>query len=48
MTLVWQIFDDEVRVYEPDNTGWFYDFGFYIAVISGFGSIRLFRRDKKD
>ncbi len=48
VTLVWQIFDDEVRVYEPDNTGWFYDFGFYIAVISGFGSIRLFRRDKKD
>jgi hypothetical protein len=40
-------FDKNIRVYEVMNTGWWYDFGFYIAVISGFGGISLFRKDKK-
>lgn len=40
------IFDDAVRIYEPNNTGIWYDVGFYIAVISGFGSIGL-RRGRK-
>lgn len=47
ITLVWQIFDGDVRIYEPDNTGWWYDFGFYIAVISGFGSIAVSRRKQR-
>ena len=47
VTLIVQIFDEDIRVYEPSNTGWFYDFGFYIAVISGFGSIGLARGKKK-
>jgi hypothetical protein len=47
ITLIVQIFDEDIRVYEPNNTGWFYDFGFYIAVISGFGSIGLARGKKK-
>ena len=47
ITLIVQIFDDDIRVYEPYNTGWVYDFGFYIAVISGFGSIGLARGKKK-
>ena len=25
---------------------WWYDFGFYIAIISGFGGLSLFRRKK--
>jgi len=40
------IFDDTVRIYEANNTGIWYDLGFYIAVISGFGSLGL-RRGKK-
>ena len=37
------IFDHNIRVYEPTNTGWWYDFGFYIAIISGFGGVALTR-----
>ena len=49
ITLVVQIFDDDIRVYERFNSGWWYDFGFYIAVISGFGSVGFARgRRKKD
>ncbi|HEY5561664.1 MAG TPA: hypothetical protein VIK72_07905 [Clostridiaceae bacterium] len=34
-----------IRIYEVINTGWLYDLGFYIAVISGFGGLSLFRRN---
>jgi hypothetical protein len=29
-------FDESIRIYETYNTGWWYDFGFYIAIIGGF------------
>jgi len=45
-TLIVGIFDRSIRVYESYNTGWWYDFGFYIAVISGFGSLSLARGRK--
>ena len=32
------------RIYEPNNTGIWYDVGFYMAIISGFGSLRFSRR----
>jgi hypothetical protein len=44
ISLVVGIFNHDVRVYEPYNTGWWYDFGFYMAVISGFGGLSLVRR----
>lgn len=47
ISLIVGLFKDDVRIYEPMNTGWWYDFGFYIAVISGFGSIALTRKRKK-
>ncbi len=40
------LFDPDVRIYEPFNTGWWYDFGFYVAVISGFGGLSLTRKNK--
>ncbi len=43
VSLVIGIFNHNIRVYEPINTGWWYDFGFYIAVISGFGGLSLSR-----
>lgn len=46
-SLVIGLFSDSIRIYEPNNTGWWYDFGFYIAVISGFGGIALSRKRKK-
>jgi hypothetical protein len=47
LSLIVGLFKDGVRIYEPYNTGWWYDFGFYIAVIAGFGGIALSRRGKK-
>ena len=44
ISLVAGLFDPEVRIYELNNTGWLYDFGFYIAIISGFGGLSLARR----
>lgn len=48
ISLIARIFKENIRIYETMNTGWFYDLGFYIAVISGFGGISFFRdKDKK-
>jgi hypothetical protein len=46
ISLVIGLFKKGIRIYEVNNTGWLYDFGFYIAIISGFGGISFFR--KKD
>jgi hypothetical protein len=43
-SLIIGIFRPGIRVYESFNTGWWYDFGFYIAVISGFGGVSLSRK----
>ena len=40
-SLIRGIFNPNIRVYEPINTGWWYDFGFYMAIISGFGGLSL-------
>ena len=34
-------------MFEVLNSGWWYDLGFYAAIISGFGSISLFRKKDK-
>jgi len=47
VSLIVGLFKDGVRIYEPYNTGWWYDFGFYIAVIAGFGGIALSRKAKR-
>jgi len=47
LTLIVGIFDSGVRVYEVYNSGWWYDFGFYMAIISGFGGLSLSRKRKK-
>lgn len=47
ISLIIGIFKENIRIYEVNNTGWLYDLGFYIAVISGFGGLSLFRRKKE-
>ncbi len=47
LTLIIGLFDGQVRIYEVNNTGWWYDLGFYIAVISEFGGLHLSRRRRK-
>lgn len=48
ISLIVGLFNKSIRIYETYNTGWFYDLGFYIAVISGFGGISLSRRKRKE
>ena len=47
VSLVGSLFNNKLRIYETINIGWWYDFGFYIAIISGFGGISLSRKKKK-
>lgn len=47
-SLIMGLINKNIRVYETVNSGWFYDFGFYIAIISGFGGISLFRRKDRE
>jgi hypothetical protein len=42
--LVAKLFKPEISIYEVNNTGWWYDLGFYMAIISGFGGLSLARR----
>ena len=46
VSLIIGLFDHSIRVYETANTGWWYDFGFYIAIISGFGGLSFSRKRK--
>lgn len=46
ISLIVGIFDKHIRVYEVFNKGWFYDFGFYMAIVGGFGGLSLFRKNK--
>ncbi|MCR8645474.1 hypothetical protein NV379_22820 [Paenibacillus sp. N1-5-1-14] len=48
ISLIIGLFNHDIRVYETFNSGWWYDFGFYIAIISGFGGLSLFRRKKSN
>jgi hypothetical protein len=47
ISLIISLFDHNIRVYEVNNTGWWYDFGFYMAIISGFGGLSQSRKHKK-
>jgi hypothetical protein len=48
LSLIVSIFNHSIRIYETNNTGWWYDLGFYMAVISGFGGLALSRKDSKE
>jgi hypothetical protein len=50
VTLVVGIFTDAVRMYEPDNTGGWYDLGFLVGAtcIWGAGSHRAGRKSRRD
>jgi hypothetical protein len=47
LSLIVGIFKADVRLYEVNNTGWWYDLGFYIAVIAGFGGLALSRKRER-
>jgi len=39
--------DANYRIYEVYNKGWWYDLGYYMAIISGFGGLSLFRSRRR-
>ena len=47
VSLIWGYFNPSIRIYEVYNTGWWYDFGYYVAIIGGFGGFSLIRRQAK-
>ena len=46
ISLIWGLFNSDIRLYEPLNTGWAYDLGFYLAVIGGFSCFSSSSRNK--
>jgi len=47
VTLIIGFFNSNIRIYEIYNTGHWYDIGFYIAILGGFGGFALTRKRKK-
>jgi len=45
--LIAQLFNRDLRIYEIHNNGILYELGFYMAIISGFGSLNIFRQRRK-
>ena len=48
ITLVISLFNSRINIYEVYNIGFWYDFGFYMAIISGFGGLALSRKRHRD
>ena len=47
ISLIIGLVNGDIRIYEVYNSGWWYDLGYYMAIIGGFGGFSLFRREKK-
>jgi hypothetical protein len=47
VSLIISLFNGSIRIYEANNTGFLYDLGFYMAIISGFGGLSLTRKKIK-
>ncbi len=47
-SLIVGIFNHKIRVYEVYNRGWWYDLGFYIALLGGFGGLSIVRRKRDE
>lgn len=46
LSLILQIFNPEHSIYEINNSGIWYEIGFYMAIISGFGGLSLIRKKR--
>jgi hypothetical protein len=47
VSLIISLFRDPIQIYEPYNTGFWYDLAYYAAIIGGFGSLQLSRKGKR-
>jgi len=46
VSLIASIFNKNITIFESNNSGFWYGFGFYIAIIGGFGGLSLVRRKR--
>ena len=46
-SLIYSLFVPQASIYEVNNSGFFYDLGFYLAIVGGFGSLAFSRRKCK-
>jgi len=46
-TLVISLFNKDIGIYEINNVGFWYNFGYYMAIISGFGGLTLSRKKRR-
>ena len=46
ISLVVSFFRPEITIYDCHNTGLWYNIGYYMAVVGGFGGLSLIRKDK--
>ncbi|ADY13515.1 hypothetical protein [Sphaerochaeta globosa] len=44
IALIVRLFNPAIRIYAVHNTGWWYEFGFYLAIVGGFGTLSLVRK----
>ena len=43
-SLIYSLFNSRIGIYEVYNTGFWYNLGYYMAIVSGFGGLSLARR----
>ena len=43
-SLIASLFNNKIGIYETYNNGFFYNLGYYAAIISGFGGLSFFRK----
>ncbi len=48
ISLIIGIFNPDIRVYEKNNTGWWYDFGFLLVVGGGCGGGGMAAKRRRD
>ncbi|NQT58802.1 MAG: hypothetical protein HQ557_07455 [Bacteroidetes bacterium] len=46
VSLIASIFNKNITIFEYNNTGFWYGFGFYIAILGGFGGLSLVRKKR--
>ncbi len=44
ISLIISLFKDHIGIYEVHNTGFWYNLGYYMAIVGGFGSLSLARK----
>ena len=43
-SLIYSLFNSRISIYEVYNTGFWYNLGYYMAIVSGFGGLSLARK----